>query len=140
MAADARLDACPQGDGDGDGCSCRCRDSRASSDAPAPHADSVERRRTVDAPRAAPATSTSAAPSGAPPPPRPVAPPISARQRWNVFDLQNRARAIAGRDPARDEELSFLLLYLREFADIGGDLHEEFDTLVRESFPELLPT
>jgi hypothetical protein len=69
-----------------------------------------------------------------------VAPPVAARRRWNVFDLQNRARALAGRDPARDEEVSFLLLYLREFADIGGDLNEEFDGFVRESFPDLLPS
>ena len=60
------------------------------------------------------------------------------RRRWNVFDLQNRARRIAGRDPARDEELSFLLLYLREFGDVGGDLSEDFDPFVRESFPDLL--
>ena len=57
-----------------------------------------------------------------------------------MFELQNRARTIAGADPARDEEISFLLLYLREFADIGGDLSEEFDTCVRESFPDLMPT
>jgi hypothetical protein len=73
------------------------------------------------------------------PPPAPIAPPVVQRRRWNVFELQNRARAIAGKDAARDEEISFLLLYLREFADIGGDLSEEFDTFVRESFPDLLP-
>ena len=56
-----------------------------------------------------------------------------------MFELQNRAREIARTDPACDEEISFLLLYLREFADIGGDLSEEFDTFVRESFPDLLP-
>ena len=44
------------------------------------------------------------------------------------------ARSPAG-IPARDEELSFLLLYLREFTDNGGDLNEEFDTFIRESFP-----
>jgi hypothetical protein len=61
------------------------------------------------------------------------------RRRWDVFELQNRARTIAGKDAARDEEISFLLLYLREFADMGGDLSEEFDTFVRESFPDILP-
>ncbi len=60
------------------------------------------------------------------------------RRRWNLFDLGNRARRIAGRDVARDEEISFLLLYLREFADMGGDLNEEFDSFVRESFPDLI--
>ena len=74
----------------------------------------------------------------APPPPLPVAPPVSERRRWNVFDLQNRARQIAGRDPARDEELTFLLLYLREFGDIAGDLSDDFDSFVRESFPDLI--
>ena len=34
--------------------------------------------------------------------------------------------------------LPLLLLYLREFADISGDLSEDFDTFVRESFPELI--
>ena len=72
------------------------------------------------------------------PPPAPVAPPVIERRSWNVFDLQNRARQIAGRDAARDEELSFLLLYLREFADVGGDLSEEFDAFVRESFGDLI--
>jgi hypothetical protein len=72
-------------------------------------------------------------------PPRPPAPaPIVERRRWNVFDLQNRARRIAGRDPARDEELSFLLLYLRELSDVAGVLPEELDGFVRESFPDLI--
>ena len=65
-------------------------------------------------------------------------PPVIQTRRWNVFELQDRARLAAGRDPARDEELSFLLLYLREFADLGGDLSEEFDVFVRESFTDLL--
>ena len=73
------------------------------------------------------------------PPPPPIAPPVVERRRWNVFELQSRARAIAGKDPARDEEISFLLLYLREFTDMGGDLNEELDTFIRESFPDLLP-
>ena len=72
------------------------------------------------------------------PPPPPIAPPVVERRHWNVFDLQNRAREIAGADAARDEELSFLLLYLREFADVAGDLSEDFDPFVRESFPDLI--
>lgn len=74
----------------------------------------------------------------APAPPSPAALPLAERRQWNVFDLQNRARQIAGADPARHRELSFLLLYLREFADVSGDLSEDFDTFVRESFPELV--
>ena len=71
----------------------------------------------------------------APPPP---SPPVVQRRRWNVFDLQNRASGIATTDPARHEEFTFLLLYLRELADVAGDLTEEFDGFVRESFPELV--
>ena len=67
-----------------------------------------------------------------------AAPPVAERRQWNVFDLQNRARQIVGADPARDEQLSFLLLYLRELADVSGDLSEDFDPFVRESFPELV--
>jgi hypothetical protein len=63
---------------------------------------------------------------------------VVERRRWNIFDLQNRARSIAGADPARDEEFTFLLLYLREFADVAGDLSVDFDGFVRESFPELI--
>ena len=72
------------------------------------------------------------------PPPKPIAPPVIQRRRWNVFDLQNRASGIATTDPARHEEFMFLLLYLREFADVAGDLTEEFDGFVRDSFPELV--
>jgi len=76
----------------------------------------------------------------APIPPPAEAPPVDQGRRWNVFELESQARAIAGGDAARDEEISFLLLYLREFADIDGDLNDEFDTFIRESFPDLLRT
>ena len=81
---------------------------------------------------------TAAAPPPPAPPPNPIAPSVIQRRRWNVFDLQNRASGIATTDPARHEEFMFLLLYLREFADVAGDLTEEFDGFVRESFPELV--
>jgi hypothetical protein len=87
--------------------------------------------------RAAEPTHEPGPPIDAPLPPA-IAPPVAARRRLNVFDLQGRARSIVGRDPARDEELSFLLLYPREFADISGDLSEDVDTFVRESLPELV--
>jgi hypothetical protein len=82
-------------------------------------------------------------PIAAPPPkrPRPKGTPLlrpPGARRWNVFDLQNRARSIAGADSARDEEFTFLLLYLREFADVAGDLSDDFDGFVRESLPELI--
>ena len=40
--------------------------------------------------------------------------------------------------PARDEELAFLLLELRQFANADGQLPVGFDPVVRESFGDLL--
>jgi hypothetical protein len=57
---------------------------------------------------------------------------------WNVWDLQSRARALAGRNPLQDEEWAFLLLYLREFASPDGILPRDFDRLVRTSFAQLV--
>ena len=48
------------------------------------------------------------------------------------------ARDGAGADVARDEERSFLLMYLREFAGPDGLLPADFDALVRDSFGDLL--
>ena len=47
-------------------------------------------------------------------------------------------RERSGGDPVLDEEASYLLLYLREFAGPDGDLPVEFDSLVRESFGDLI--
>lgn len=96
---------------------------------PAPLPEAPVPRRAPEPPRAAPL------PASTQPP---IAAPVIQPVRWNVFDLQNRASGIATTDPARQEELMFLLLYLREFADVAGDLTEEFDSFVRESFPELV--
>ena len=38
----------------------------------------------------------------------------------------------------RDEELAFLLLELRQFANADGQLSVDFDPVVRESFGELI--
>lgn len=78
-----------------------------------------------------------------PPPPEPdrvVAFPAGAQapQRWNVWELERLTRARAGPDPARDEELGFLLVYLRDFALADGTLPEEFDELVRQSFGDVV--
>jgi hypothetical protein len=62
----------------------------------------------------------------------------SAPRSWNLWELERRAREGAGADPARDEELGFLLIYLREYATPDGVLPLEFDSLVRESFGDLL--
>jgi hypothetical protein len=57
-----------------------------------------------------------------------------------VWELEQIAHAQEGEDAARDEELAFLLLELRQFADADGRLSTTFDPVVRESFGELLYT
>jgi hypothetical protein len=60
------------------------------------------------------------------------------RQRWNVWELDQLVQQHAGVDVARDDERTFLLQYLREYADGSGLLPPEFDELVRESFGDVL--
>jgi hypothetical protein len=67
----------------------------------------------------------------------PLVPEIEPPREWNLWDLERLARERSGADPARDEEWSFLLMYLREFARPDGGLPIDFDGLVRESFAEL---
>ncbi len=84
-------------------------------------------------------------------PPQPARPAVVSRdvidlrtrvtaqpRRWNLWDLERRARDEAQRDPLRYEEWSFLFVHLRQFASPDGSLPTEFDGLVRESFGELL--
>ena len=78
--------------------------------------------------------------SGRGPPPDPPEPPARAPHVWNLRDLERSVREAIGPDTARDEERSFLLMYLREFADAGGVLPAEFDPLVRETFGDLVET
>lgn len=59
-------------------------------------------------------------------------------RRWNLWDLERRARDQAQADPLRYEEWSYLFVHLRQFATPDGSLPTEFDGLVRESFGELL--
>ena len=59
-------------------------------------------------------------------------------REWNVWELERLAREAESRDPARDEELAFLLLELRQFANADGQLPVGFDPVVRESFGDLL--
>jgi acyl-homoserine lactone acylase PvdQ len=73
--------------------------------------------------------------------PEPVArlPLNSAQPReWNIWDLERLAREAEGQDSTRDEELAFLLLELRQFANADGRLPVGFDPVVRESFGDLL--
>lgn len=79
-----------------------------------------------------------------PPAPEPELPPaasvtrIGAPEQWNVWDLERLAREHAGGDPIADEERTFLLMYLRDFAGPDGQLPADFDALVRQSFGELV--
>jgi hypothetical protein len=61
--------------------------------------------------------------------------PINGAPReWNVWELERLARD----GEARDEELAFLLLELRQFANADGRLPVSFDPVIRDSFGELL--
>ena len=59
-------------------------------------------------------------------------------REWNLWDLERLVREHAGRDVMVDEERSYLLMYLREFANADGVLPVDFDALVRESFGDLV--
>jgi hypothetical protein len=61
-------------------------------------------------------------------------------REWNLWDLERLARQHSGTDVFRDEERSYLLMYLREFASTDGVLPADFDTLVRDSFGDLVGT
>ena len=79
-----------------------------------------------------------------PPAPEPEVAPaatvthISGARQWNVWDLEQLAREHAGGDPIADEERTFLLMYLRDFAGPDGLLPVDFDDLVRQSFGGLV--
>ena len=59
-------------------------------------------------------------------------------REWNLWELERAARDHGGDDVARNEERSYLLMYLRDFAGPDGTLPADFDALVRESFGDLL--
>lgn len=101
------------------------------------------------APQSAPQLTVAPPP---PPEPEPVGEPAAAvathssvvmlsprgPREWNLWDLERLARQHAGTDVFRDEERSYLLMYLREFASTDGMLPIDFDTLVRDSFGDLV--
>jgi outer membrane biosynthesis protein TonB len=76
----------------------------------------------------------------------PIAEPTVARlpqrdgapREWNVWELERIARDVEGNDAGRDQELAFLLLELRQFANADGMLPPSFDPVIREAFGELL--
>jgi hypothetical protein len=59
-------------------------------------------------------------------------------RQWNLWDLERLTREASGADATLDEERSFLLMYLREFAGPDGELPVDFDALVRDSFGKLV--
>ena len=88
-----------------------------------------------------PAPALPAEPAPAPeaqPEPQTVVPVGAGPRQWNLWDLEKLVRQHAGGDEARDEERSFLLMYLRDFAGPDGLLPIDFDGLVRDSFGDLV--
>jgi hypothetical protein len=62
----------------------------------------------------------------------------AAPRQWNLWELERLTREASGGNATLDEERSFLLMYLREFAGPDGELPVDFDALVRDSFGELV--
>ena len=59
-------------------------------------------------------------------------------RQWNLWDLERLVRAEAREHPERRDEWAFLFVHLRQFANADGVLPTEFDSLVRESFGDVL--
>ena len=106
-------------------------------------------------PKPAPSSETPRIVAVPPPPPEPEAEPQpgpeAARvvaflpandgpREWNLWELERAARDHATDDVARNEERSYLLMYLREFAGPDGVLPMDFDGLVRDAFGDVLHT
>jgi hypothetical protein len=108
-------------------------------------------------PRPEPGQPTPQLRSVPPPPPEPVAEPEpepepapaspvvafprrtdGPKREWNVWELERIAREREGEDAAHDQELAFLLLELRQFANADGQLPVSFDAVVREAFGDSL--
>jgi outer membrane biosynthesis protein TonB len=62
--------------------------------------------------------------------------PDGAPREWNIWELERVADELQGEDAGRDQELAFLLLELRQFANADGQLPASFDPVVREVFGE----
>ena len=82
------------------------------------------------------------APEPEPVPARVVAfiPANEGPREWNLWELERAARDHATDDVVRNEERSYLLMYLREFAGPDGILPTDFDGLVRDAFGDVLHT
>jgi hypothetical protein len=83
-----------------------------------------------------------ARPEPEPEPDRVVAfiPASEGPREWNLWELERAARDHATDDVVRNEERSYLLMYLREFAGPDGILPTDFDGLVRDVFGDVLHT
>ena len=81
-------------------------------------------------------------PEPQPEPARVVAfiPASEGPREWNLWELERAARDHATDDVVRNEERSYLLMYLREFAGPDGILPADFDGLVRDAFGDVLHT
>ena len=102
-------------------------------------------------PAPSPEPSRIAAVPSPPPEPKPEPEPVPARvvafipanegpREWNLWELERAARDHATDDVVRNEERSYLLMYLREFAGPDGILPTDFDGLVRDAFGDVLHT
>lgn len=95
----------------------------------------VEAAREVSREEPAPVVPTPPRRSAPPPAPSPPPAPAATGTKWNVWTLDQLVR-----DKAPDnDELVYLVVSLRDFADANGLLPAGFDPLVRESFGSLLP-
>jgi hypothetical protein len=127
--------------------------------APAPRAPAPEPERPRVVPQPAPPPKPAPVLVPVPPPepkpspqpePTPAAEPEPARviaftppggpREWNLWELERAARDHDSGDLARDEERTYLLMYLRDFAGPDGMLSADFDGLVRDAFGDVLHT
>ncbi len=116
-----------------------------------PEPESERERAPAPAPSLEPSR-IAAVPSLPPEPePEPEPEPVPARvvafipanegpREWNLWELERAARDHATDDVVRNEERSYLLMYLREFAGPDGILPTDFDGLVRDAFGDVLHT
>jgi O-antigen ligase len=67
----------------------------------------------------------------------PILPPAPVPGAYNLHDIESAVDARA--DAERVDEWRYYVLYLREYADVDGNLPRNFDGLVFDVFGELVP-
>jgi hypothetical protein len=97
-----------------------------------------KRLRAVPAPPPEPVSVPEAAPEAVEQRVIPLPQRSYAPRQWNLWDLERLVRAEAQDHPERRDEWAFLFVHLRQFANADGELPAEFDSLVRESFGDVL--